>query len=960
MPVSRLLSFWGLLLACLAIVPAAHAAVAPRLAGQGIAWPQDLSDLKPDPAAHYGRLPNGMTYILYKNTAKARGGAIRLRIAAGSMQEGDNQRGLAHFVEHMAFNGSTNIAEGELTKLLAREGFAFGQDVNAFTDYETTDYVLNLPGNDADQFETAVFILREIAGNLTFAPAAIERERGVILSEERLRASPQSRSQQAFIDAAYAGQLYARRNPIGLVDTIRTAPRQAIVDYYNDYYRPENATLIIVGDFDLNGMEKRIKAQFGGWAPARPGPPKTADYGTYTAKGLTTEMFTEANLYESLSATWFRPTIDMADTTQSRTRGMIKYMATQILNARYQQLAQAPDAPYLSASVTYDNETLSGNTTFLTVVPKPGQQKAAFIAALQALHQFTDHGVDAAEVTAFVTQTDAQMSNMVKTQKTQFSDSIASDLEDSINDDGVYISAQQYADLWLKIRPALTVDATNTLAKWLFTGDGPMLSRQGQDPAVFDADAMKAAYAEVQASSDTAWTQGAAVAWPYTDFGAPVKAARKMAVNLLDYDRFVYPNGVIVNIKSSPLIKNEVTVAVRFAGGYRLFSPADAPLLQKTNIYDVVDGGLAKISPDAATKALADKTVGVAYSLDDDDATLSGTTTTDSYNREMQLLMAYTVDPGYRADAFASKIASLDYIYSTMTTDPENVLNIGLSSFLTSGDRRARFPTRPEMAQTSLADMKAMLQKTMTGVPVEVTIAGDINEASALREVERTFALLPPVPDHVTPAPDADHIALPTDVTPQIYYHDGRDDQEVAFAAFPTTDALADIPATRAMDLLAAVFDSRLSDELREREGATYDSQVTTNLSETFKGYGYIWAQATIKPDMDQAFYDAVTKIAGDLQSKPVTGDELDRARSPMISGVGDTYKTNDDWQSVIAGLYGDDRLWKYRVDLWRQYMAVSPADLQRMAQLYLKPDLMLRAKSVPRPKQQIADSDSR
>lgn len=951
MSVARLISLGLAVLGLLAFVAPVHAAPPLRALGQGIAWAQDASDLKPDPAARYGRLPNGMTYILYKNTATARGGALRLRIGAGSMQEGDNQRGLAHFVEHMAFNGSTNIKEGELTKILAREGFAFGQDVNAFTDYETTDYVLNLPGNDSNQFETAMFILREIAGNLTFAPDAIERERGVVLSEERLRASPQARAQQAFIDAAFKGQLYTQRNPIGLVDTIRTAPRQAIVDYYDDFYRPENATLIVVGDFDLNAMEKRIRVKFGDWAPARSVPPKTVDYGAYQPKGLNTTLYTEKNLYESVSATWFRPMIDLPDTTQSRTRGMIKYMATQILNARYQQLAQSPDAPYLSASVTYDNQTLSGNTTWLTIVPRPGQQKAAFIAALKTLHQFVGQGVTAAEVAAFVNQTDAQMSNLVKTQKTQFSDSVASDLEDAINDDGVYISAQQYADLWTKIRPALTVDATNVLAKWLFDGDGPLLARQGEDPAVFDADAMKAAYTEVQGETDAVWTQDTAVAWPYTNFGPPVKAARKQVVNLLDYDRFVYPNGVVVNIKSSPLIKNEVIVSVRFAGGNKLFSPADSPLLQKTNIFDVVDGGLTKISPDAMTKALADKTVSVTYSLDEDSAMLSGTTTTDSYNTEMQLLMAYVTDPGYRADTFASKIASLDYVYSTMTTDPGNVLNIGLSGYLTGNDPRARFPTKAEMAATTLDDMKAMLRKTMTDVPIEITISGDINEASALRQVERTFATLPPVPDHYTPAPGADHIALPTDRTPQVYYHDGRDDQEVAFAAFPATDALADIPSTRAMDLLAAVFDGRLNDELREHEGATYDSQAATNLSETFKGYGYIWAQATIKPDMDQAFYDAVTKIATDLQAQPVTNDELDRARSPLVNGIGDKYKTNDDWQAVIAGLYGNDKLWKYRVDLWRQYMAVSPADVQKMAQLYLKPDLMLRAKSVPRPK---------
>jgi len=940
---------WVLIL--LAVASPALAVTAPPVTGQGIAWPQDGSDLKPDPKARYGRLPNGMTYVLYKNTAKARGGAVRLRIAAGSMQERDDQRGLAHFVEHMAFNGSTNIAEGDLTKILAREGFSFGTDANAFTDYETTDYVLNLPGNDTDEFETALFIFREIAGNLTFAPDAIERERGVILSEERLRSSPQARSQQAFIETAYAGQLYAQRNPIGSLDVIRTAPRQAILDYYQDFYRPENATLIVVGDFDVNAMERRIRAHFGDWTPARPGPPKQANYGSYAPKGTSTEIYTEKNLFDQVSATWVRPYIDAPDASASRTRGMIKFMATWILNRRFSQLAQQADAPYLSASVNYDNDRLALNTTTLSVVPKPGQDRVAFTSALKTLRQFIAGGATPEEIAAFIAASDAQMADQVKTEVTQYSDDIADNLFSSLDDNGVYSSAAQNRVLWDRIRPELTVDKTNLWTRWLFTGDGPLLARQGADPAAFTADDLKAAWTEAEGGATDAWTQSAVKPWPYTDFGPAVKAVRKAHVDVLDYDRFVYPNGVVVNIKPSPLIKNQVLVSVRFAGGYRLFSPKDAPLLQTTKFYDVSDGGLGRISPDDAARALADKTFDVQYNLDEDAATLSGTTTTDSFATQMQVLMAYVTDPGYRPDTFTTTEASLDYVYDAMMSDPATVLNIGLSGWLNSGDPRARFPTRAEMKAATLDQLKAILHKTMNHVPVEVTIAGDISEGSALKVVERTFATLPAVPDSVTPAPGADFEALPADRTPQVWYHEGRDDQEVAFAAFPATDALGDIQATRGLTLLAAVFDGRLNDELREKKGATYDSEVQANLSEAFKGYGYVWAQATIKPDTDPDFYDAVTKIAADLSAHPVTADELNRARAPVVESLGDKYKNNEDWLDVIPGLYGNDRLWPYRVSVYRQYMAVTPGDIQKLAQLYLKPDTMLRAKAVPTPK---------
>ncbi len=932
----------------LAALSPAHAAPTLPQAISADGWPHTASDLVPDPQARYGRLPNGMRYILYRNTATARSTAMRFQIAAGSMEESDRQRGLAHFVEHMAFRGSTNLPDGDLQKVLSAQGFDFGSDVNAFTGYETTDYVLNLPNNDNRPIQSALLILREIAGNLTFPQEAIDKERGVILGEERLRASSDARSDQAYIEAAYPSQLYARRNPIGLVDTIKTAPRQDMVDFYKTWYRPELATLIVVGDFDPAALEKRIKAIFSDWQPALTGPVPQVDYGARAAQGVGATVYSEKNLTEGVGAVWTRPFIDAADTAAARRRGFIKGMVADVITDRLTRLADGNDAPFLSASVEYDNDRLEGNTTRLWVVPKPGKQKEAFDLALKTVDQVRRDGITQGEIDEYLTEKDAGVVNMLRTTQTEDSSDLADDFLSDLDDNGVAMSPQQSADLWQTIRPGATIAAAAEQTAFLFSGDGPMLARTGETAADMDPAALKTTYDAAEGQTAGAWAANTTVPWAYTSFGTPVKPARKTEVGVLNYAQYTFPNGVKLNIKPNPLVRNEISVTVRFGGGYLLFSPQEHVSLMQLHLYDIVDGGLGKMTRGEIDKALSTKTVGVTYNLDDDHADLAGFTTRDSFAAEMQLLMAYTTDAGFRPESFTALDASLGYLYKHIRASPDFTLNLGLAQYLTNDDPRYVMPSEADAARISPDTYKSIYRRTLTHVPVEITIAGDISEESALDQVERTFATLPSVPSSFAVAPGADTVHLPVDRAPRTFIHEGRSDQAVSVAVFPTTDEVADVKTTMGLQLLAAIFQERLTQDLRETQGATYTVDVNATGSDVFKGYGYLTVEATVKPDADPAFFAAVKTVAGDLATKGVSKDELDRARNPLLPYMTDDIKSNADWQGTLSGLDGNKQLWALRVGQAHHIGAISPDDIRRLAQTYLKPDTVLRARVAP------------
>ena len=260
----------ALLLALSLALPACTSGpVASASAASGQEWTFRKSDLPLDPGYRFGVLGNGMRYIIRHNATPPGQGEVRLLIAAGSTAEREDELGYAHFIEHMAFNGSTRVPEGEMVKLLEREGLAFGADTNASTSFDTTLYKLNLPRNDPALLDTALMLMRETASELTFDADAIERERGVILSEKRVRDTYALRDLMDQLQFLYPAALFVQRLPIGTNETLNAVTSEKLRRLYSRIYTPGNATVIVVGDFDPDAVEAGIRRHFADWKRAR-------------------------------------------------------------------------------------------------------------------------------------------------------------------------------------------------------------------------------------------------------------------------------------------------------------------------------------------------------------------------------------------------------------------------------------------------------------------------------------------------------------------------------------------------------------------------------------------------------------------------------------------------------------------------------------------------------------------
>ncbi len=280
-------------------------------------WAQATSDIPADTNVRFGTLPNGMQYAIMRNATPPGQASFRLRIDAGSLMENEDQLGLAHFMEHMAFNGTTNVPENDLLRILERLGLAFGADTNASTGFDQTVYMLELPRTNDETVDASLHIMREQVSEALMAADAVDAERGVIEGEERLRNTPGLRSIKAQLALLAPGQRISQRLPIGDLNIIRNAPRERFVEFYDAYYRPSRATFVAVGDFDVDVMEAKIRGAFESWEPRAADGPEP-DLGTVAPRQPETRILVEPGVQSSIQLNWIRnPDLD-PDTVSER------------------------------------------------------------------------------------------------------------------------------------------------------------------------------------------------------------------------------------------------------------------------------------------------------------------------------------------------------------------------------------------------------------------------------------------------------------------------------------------------------------------------------------------------------------------------------------------------------------------------------------------------------------------
>ena len=918
----------------------------PAPAADTPAWPQSRSDIPADPAVMFGTLPNGMRYAIMKNGTPKDEVSIRLRMGVGSLMESDAQQGLAHFLEHMAFRGSRHVPEGNVFEMLQKLGLRTGADANASTGQTETVYQLDLPTTDDATIDKGFMLARDIAGELSLKPDAFDTERGPVLSEERLRAGPGQRTFEAQRKFLLKGQLAPEREPIGKVEIIRNAPVARVADFYRDYYRPERAMLVVVGDIDPAAIKAKIESQFSDWNPSGIGG-KDADLGTPQTRGKEFEVFSETGAPQFATISWVKPFDATPDTTARRRRNLIQNIALTILNHRFAAVAQRDDAPFESAGASHGNTARSAKIASLRVSYPGDKWQRALEEAEKIRRQVVAQGATQQELDRETSAILANAQASLASSKTRQSRNLAQGLVSSVDRDFVFSSPETDVAVLKSNIQGVTLDDINGALHEIFSGNGPFVFLSSPTAVEGGQATLASVFDRAEADPIGKAAPPQVTAWPYTSFGPPGRVVENRRLNDLDTYFIRFENGVRLTVKPTKFRADQILISVDIAGGDLAFPRDHTVLLPGAYL----SGGLQAMSYLDMRRSLEGKVANIGFGIDDDSFALSGGTRPADLNTELQLIAAYITSPGWRPEPYRQSLTSLSDNLPKLDISPMSLFSAKFPELIHPGDARWAYPTTADIAKANLDQVKSIIEPALANNALEITMVGDISVDQAINSVAATLGALPTRTDTKPQPPQMGDLKFPAP-TPQpvVLYHTGRADQGAAAIAWKTTDVFAD-DESAARGMLKDILQLRMLDELRIRDGATYSPGATASASRTFPGYGYIAAYAEIPPDKTQLFFDTVQKIAADLRDNGPTPEDLERARKPAIDSLEKALETNNFWLSSLAGSQTDERRLKLVREAMPQLQAVTAADVQRVARKYLQDDHAWKLVIEPKPK---------
>lgn len=912
-------------------------ALAAPAAGGDTRWPHRQSDLKPDPALVFGQLDNGLRYVLRVNQTPRNRVGLHLDVQAGSLHERDDQRGLAHFLEHMLFNGSAHFPPGELVKYFQRIGMSFGDDANAHTGFDETVYDVLLPDNRPESIAEGLLVLHDYAAGALLLPEEIDREREVVLAEMRSRDSPGYRVFKASLGFEFEGLRVAERLPIGEEEVVRRADRTALKAFYDDWYRPDRLVVVMVGDFDPAMAEAMIRERFAdlknrGAAPGDPPMGKAAH------RGVKTFYHHEPELgHTSVSIGQVRSVAFTPDSVAFQRRQLAERVALRILDHRLQSLLERPDAPFTHAYADAGLFLKTLHNAEVRARPREGRWADALRALERTLRQALVHGVAPAEVDRVRREMKADLEKAAGQAATRQSPALAREIIGDINGGRVTMAPdQQLALLGPMIDELDAAQVHEALRRawggghWLVMVTGSEdLSGGGESPErqirrVWDAS---------RAEAVRPWQAPAAGGFPYLP--EPEKSARiveRLTHQDLGVVQVRFDNGVALSVKQTDFKDEEVLFSLDLEPG-RSGEPADRPGLAELAEAMMNADGLGKLSRDALDRALAGRSLSLSVDVSQDRMRLMGETVPGEVPLLFDLLRHRLLDPGWRPSVFALVMDRFQNQYDNLQRSVEGQMMLRGRRFLAGGDSRFGLPPREVFEKLTLEDVAQWVAPILAHGPMSLSVVGDVDPDEIVALAARYLGTLParkPMPLAHRPGP-----RFPAGGRLDIEV-DTRLEKAMVVVSYATDD-MWDIHRTRRLNLLAEAFSDRLREEVRERLGASYSPFAYHWPSRAYPGYGVLSAVVQVDPGQVDTVREEMARIAADLATKGVGDDAFARIREPALTGIKDLRRENTYWRdAVLSGAWRHPEQLDWSRDIYRDYAAITAAELSDLAARYL------------------------
>ena len=772
-----------------------------------------------------GALPNGLRYYVRANARPEKRAELRLVVNAGSVLEDDDQRGLAHFVEHMAFNGTRHFAKNELVAYLESIGMRFGPDLNASTSFDETIYMLTLPTDSAATLEKGLTILEDWAHGILFDPAEVARERGVVIEEWRLGQGAAWRIGEKQFPVLFRGSRYATRLPIGTRASLDSASAPALKRFYRDWYRPDLMAVVAVGDFDAAKVEAQLRTRFASLAgprAARPRPAFTVPDHDETLVAVATDREATGS---NVSVVW-KLAPESEGTVAAYRRGLITALHDAMLNRRLAEVAQRPGAPFLAAQSS-KGELVRGLEVYsIGAVVAEGEIERGLEAILVEAARVDAHGFTAGELARARADLLRGYERAYAEREKSNSGALASEyVRHFLQGESAPGIAYEYR-VALETLPAVTLDEVNRLGgSWISDRNRVVLAAAPEKAGtrVPDRAALLAVFDRVRARPLTAYVDSASSAPLLERPPTPGRVVSERRIPKIGVIEWRLSNGARVLVKPTDFQADQVLLRAYSPGGTSLVADSDY-VAAATATAVVAEGGIGRFSRTELQKKLAGMAAVVAPTLDDDEEGLNGGGSPRDLETLLQLVHLHFTAPRADSAAFTSFQQRARAALANRGASPEAAFQDTLQVTLSQHHVRARPFTAPLVDEMSLARSLAIYRDRFADASdFTFVFVGNVVPDSLRPLVERYLASLPATNRRERPRDPG--IEPPRGVVERTVR---RGSEPKAQTAIVFTGSFEFSRANRyALAALAQVLDIQLRESLREQLGGTYGVRVS-------------------------------------------------------------------------------------------------------------------------------------
>lgn len=900
---------------------------------------QTTQPIPVDPALRMGKLDNGLTYYIRHNDYPEKVASFYIAQKVGSVQENDDQRGLAHLLEHMAFNGTDHFKDNSLQEYLQSIGVEYGRNLNAYTSTDQTVYYIeDVPTARITALDSCMLILKDWSNGITLDAKAIDQERDVVHNEYRMRIIGTQKILEQKLPELYPGSKYGERFPIGLMSVIDGCSPETLRAYYRKWYRPDNQAIIVVGDIDVDRTEQKVKELFSGItvpanaAKVEPVEVPDNDEGIYVIG-----KDKEQQLSLILMAMKTDPLPEEIKSDMSYM--IIDYaidMANDMLNARFSEVCQDPESPLLQASAEYGHYLFSRtkDALMVTIMPKEGKEIEGIAAALRELKRVKDHGFTATEYervkSEFLSRLEKMYNNRDKYETHNYCSQY---VENFINAEPIPSIEYEYETMNAMV-PMLPVDIINQIyPQFIVDNDSNFVAlallQDKEGKQSFGVDDMKKAVADVRGEALEAYVDNVITEPLLAELPQKGSVERMTENKALGFKEFTLSNGAKVQLKQTDFNAEQILMNASSPGGESLFDLADNNNVQMASLV-LSQSALGNFMQTDLTKALAGKQVGTSFTLDAVSHGLSGSSTPKDLETMMQLVYLSFTNVNKDEKAVKTFLDAIKMQLKNQSLNSQLVFQDSVMSTMYKNNPRFRIPTAEQIESVNY-DRVLEMAKMMFGNAANFTFTfvGNFDEAELLQLCEQYIASLPS-----KGTPDLKISELRTLANGKVVNHfekEMENPQAQAMVTWRSKEVKYSLLNNVLNDVSSRMLDMTFNREIRERLSAAYHAGASTNVMTGGPlTYLAIQGSAMLNPDkVSEALPEFQKGMDATIANPNV--EDLNKVKQILLKQADVDAKTNNYWLTVI------DRWNRFGVDIHSDYKKTVDAVTPKAISNHLK-----------------------